>query len=223
MIILTDSIFFLFDINNMKKTFELKRCHIDVLLLCIIFLIGAFIVYRQINGNKIEKFYDLKQDDLSELFSVETTSVSTNICAGNTNNGHVYVFYTNWCGASKSFMGKDDKGRVVDDNATWQILKKENQFKCENDKIGMHQIDCDTEEGSKLANKFKVEYLPSLFFVTQSVNTSLDSLDKVYTEIPNDPVPNSKNFIRYNDGVFKYTGGHNLPAVKNFITSQYNQ
>ena len=50
----------------MKKTFELKRCHIDVLLLCIIFLIGAFIVYRQINGNKIEKFYDLKQDDLSE-------------------------------------------------------------------------------------------------------------------------------------------------------------
>ena len=207
----------------MKKTFELKRCHIDVLLLCIIFLIGAFIVYRQINGNKIEKFYDLKQDDLSELFTVETTSVSTNICADNTNNGHVYVFYTNWCGASKSFMGKDDKGRVVDDNATWQILKKENQFKCENDKIGMHQIDCDTEEGSKLANKFKVEYLPSLFFVSQSVNTSLDSLDKVYTEIPNDPVPNSKNFIRYNEGVFKYTGEPNLPAVKNFINSQYNQ
>ena len=201
----------------MKKTFELKRCHIDVLLLCIIFLIGAFIVYRQINGNKIEKFYDLKQDDLSELFTLESKDECDSY------NGHVYVFYTNWCGASKSFMGKDDKGRVVDDNATWQILKKENQFKCENDKIGMHQIDCDTEEGSRLANKFKVEYLPSLFFITQSVNSSLGSSQKVYNEILTDPVLKSKNFIRYIEGVFKYTGEHNLPAVKNFITSQYNQ
>ena len=204
----------------MKKTFELKRCHIDVLLLCIIFLIGAFIVYRQINGNKIEKFYNLKQDDLSELFTVETTVGQTNICPNNDNNGHVYVFYTNWCGASKSFMGIDDKGKVVDDNATWQILKREHQFKCDNDRIGMHQIDCDTEEGSNLANKFKIEYLPSVFFVTESVNSKfvLPPKKKVYTEIPNDPIP-----IRYNDGVIKYTGEHNLPVVKNFITSQYNQ
>jgi thiol-disulfide isomerase/thioredoxin len=203
----------------MKKTFELKRCQIDMILLFIIFIIGAVIAFRRLNG-KVEKYYDLEQSDLTELFTVE----SVNNCEPGTKNnkGRVILFYTEWCGASKSFMGIDDRGKVVNEAAVWPELKDDEQFTCEKDKIAMHQVDCDTKEGSDIATKFNVKYLPSLFFVTKewdeenNINISTD-MKKQYKMLGD-----TEN-VEYNNGVFKYTGELNYSAIKNFITGRYNE
>ena len=201
----------------MKKTFELKRCQIDMILLFIIFIIGAVIAFRRLNG-KVEKYYDLDQSDLTELFTVE----SVNNCEAGTNNGRVILFYTEWCGASKSFMGIDDRGIVVNKNAVWPKLKGDNQFTCEKDKIAMHQVDCDTKEGSDIATKFNVKYLPSLFFVTKEWDVKNDINEPTEMEKQYKTLGVTEN-VEYNNGVFKYTGELNYPAIKNFITSQYNK
>ena len=199
----------------MKKTFELKRCQIDMILLFIIFIIGAVIAFRRLNG-KVEKYYDLEQSDLTELFTVE----SVNDCEADENNGRVILFYTEWCGASRGLMGIDDRGRLVNDAAVWPKLKGDNQFTCKKDKIAMHQVDCDTKEGSEIATKFNVKYLPSLFFVTKEwdekndINKSTD-MKKQYKML------GVTENVKYNDGVFKYIGELNYPAIKNFITSRY--
>ena len=107
--------------------------HVEFILILITLIMGAIVVY--FSKDKIEK-------KMIERY---------------TNNKKLYLFYADWCGASRSFLPVWNKLKtnkdISDSMITYNVDKEE------------HNEERQEDKKSKL-DKFDIKYLPTVYFVS---------------------------------------------------------
>ena len=118
---------------NLFGSINITYQHVEFLLILITFAMGAIVVYffkDKIERKMIEKY---------------------------TNNKKLYLFYAEWCSASRSFLPIWNKLKInknmSDNMITYNVDKEE------------HNEERNIDKKSKL-DKFDIKYLPTVYFVS---------------------------------------------------------